>query len=187
MAHADAWEEAPVVVEPTWLRILTTGSKTLNLAAAVIAAGILLAMVGLVMSEIVLRSFFAKSTFMTDILVAYGVAASTFLGLAWTMEKNGMIRVLMVYQWTGPKGRWWFEFIGQVSTIAILSILAWYMWHGLARNFVRNTMSQHTFPIPLWIPDAIFFTGLSLLLFHLLLRLVRLFMFGVPNEREVVI
>ena len=172
--------------DPAWLRPLATLSSWLNVVAAACAAVIVTLMTLLILVEIVLR-FFSRSTFMTDSLVAYGVAASIFLALSWTMEKNGMIRVLMLHHAVPKSVQWIFELFCIVSAIAVNAVLMSYVWRQMAKDFVRGTMSGHYYPIPLWIPNAIFVVGLALLMLHMAVRLCRFFVHGVPNEREVVL
>lgn len=176
----------PPPPDPTWLRPLAALSSALNLVAAIVAGAIIIGMASLIMTEIVLR-FFSRSTFMTDSLVAYGVAASVFLALGWTMEKNGMIRVLMLHHAVPKPVQWLFELFCITSAIGVNAIFMTYLWRQLAKDFTRGTMSGHYHPIPLWIPSAFFFVGLALLMLHLLVRLGRFLAHGVPEEREVVL
>lgn len=179
-------EIAPPPADPNWLRPLAYLSSKLNVIAATCAGVIITLMTLLIIVEIILR-LFSRSTFMTDSLVAYGVATSIFLALGWTMEKNGMIRVLMLHHAVPKPVQWLFELFCIGSAIFVDVVFMTYLWRQLAKDFVRGTMSGHYYPIPLWIPSAIFFVGLALLLLHLVVRLGRFFAHGVPNEREVVL
>lgn len=172
--------------DPRWLAAIAGVSSGLNVAAARVAAGLIVAMVVLIIVEVVLR-LFSRSTFMTDSLVAYGVACVTFLGLGWTMERNGMIRVLMLHHAVAKPVQWVFELLCIISAMGVNAVFMTYLWRQVAKDFVRGTMSGHYYPIPLWIPSAIFLFGLALMMLHFVVRLCRFFVHGVPQEREVVL
>lgn len=83
---ADPQGDRVVPGEPCWLRMIAQTSRMLNRIAAIFAAVLLVLMVLLILTEITLR-FFSMSTFMADALVGRGVAAITFLAMAWTLKK----------------------------------------------------------------------------------------------------
>ena len=169
---ADAVERGPA-----WLRAIGLVSSTLNKIAAGLAAILLALMGGLIIVEIVMR-FFSRSTFMTDVLVGYGVAAITFLALAWTMEEGSMIRISAVTNMLGSRGRYWAEAFATITTGVLVLWLMTFVYRTMSRMWSRGTTSEHYLPIPLWIPEAILLTGLGLLALHLFVRLLRLVVVG---------
>ncbi|MFV0386090.1 TRAP transporter small permease [Paracoccus sp. (in: a-proteobacteria)] len=162
---------------PVWLRAISGLSSALNRIAAGGAAILLVLMVGLILVEIVMR-FFSKSTFMTDVLVGYGVAAITFLAMGWTLEQGSMIRISAVTARLNPVMRLMAEALAVIATGILTIWLMGFVWRTMSRMWVRGTTSEHYLPIPLWIPEAFFFAGLALLVLHLLVRLLRLAVFG---------
>ncbi len=166
---------------PKWVAVIASVSSRLNALAAFVAAVILVAMASLIIIEISLR-FFSMSTYMTDTLVGYGVAAITFLGMAWALEKGTMIRVTVVTQRLPASVRPWVDGVTLVAAIAMLAFLISYQWFILSRDFVRGTTTQNMLPIPLWIPDTIFFVGLMLLALQFVVRL--LLLLTTPYEGE---
>lgn len=164
-------------VEPIWVGWVGTLSSMLNRAAATIAAVLLVLMTVHILVEIVLR-FFSLSTFMADALVGYGVAAITFLAMAWALEKGSMIRIGTVTRHLSPKLQWAFELFAIVSVLFMSYFLVYFQWQTVVRDFVRGTVSQHFLPIPLWIPSAFFLIGLVLISLHMVVRLLRLFTVG---------
>ena len=64
--------------------------------AAYLSAIILVYMVVHILIEIVLRVFFAKSTYVLDEFVAYATASITFLCLAYSLHDDALIRVGML-------------------------------------------------------------------------------------------
>lgn len=179
-------ERAPLRAEPAWLRLLGLASSSLNRAAAIVAAVLLVAMVGLILLEIVLR-YFSRSTFMADALVGHGVAATTFLALGWALEKGTMIRISVLTRRLPPAPRHVAEAFTIVATEALIVGLIYFQWRTVSKLWVRGSVSHHHFPIPLWIPEAIFLVGLALLAIQLLVRLCRLLALGLEREEQLTI
>lgn len=173
---------APAKVQiPKWLSAIAKVSSTLNWIAACVAAILLTLMVGLVLVEIVMR-LFSRSTFMTDVLVGFGVAAITFLALGWTLEQGSMIRITALTQRLNGIPRFIAELFSIVMTISIVTWLMSFVWRSLEKLWSRGTVSEHYMPIPLWIPEIIFLIGLGLLALQLLVRLLRLLSVGLDED-----
>lgn len=170
--------------DPTWLAALARVSSVLNRAAAILAAAVLVAMISLILVEIGLR-LNSRSTHMTDVLVGYGVACITFLAMAWALETSAMIRVGIVRRMAAAPLKWGMEMFSALGTLAIFLLFIVYVFRSMARNFANGTLSQHYLQIPLWIPDAVFFTGLALASLHLLVRVLRLLAVGLVPEPEL--
>ena len=82
---------------PAWLARLTRASQLINLAGVSVAAVLVTMMTGLILLEISLRVF-SLSTQITDVWVAYAVAAVTFLSAPWVLEQNSMLKVAILVQ-----------------------------------------------------------------------------------------
>ena len=172
------------IPEPAWLRLIGGVSSTLNKTAATVAATLLVMMVLLILLEIVLR-YHSRSTFMADALVGHGVAATTFLALGWALERGSMIRISVVTRRLRPSPRFAAEAFTIVATELLILCLMYYQWRTVSKLWIRGSVSQHYFPIPLRIPEAIFFIGLVLLALQLLVRLCRLGVVGVEKDETL--
>ena len=171
---------------PAWLRLFAAASSRLNWAAAATAAVLLVLMVTLILVEIALR-YFSHSTFMADALVGHGVAAITFLAVAWALEKGSMIRISVVTRRLPAKFRYATE-VFSIAGAEILTVgLMVYQWRLVAKLWNRGSVSQHYLPIPLWLPEAIFFVGLALLAIQLLVKFCRLLTDGLEPEEQLAI
>lgn len=159
---------------PTWLRIIVAISSTFNRIAASLAAVLLVMMVGLILVEIGLR-FYSLSTFMADALVGRGVAAITFLALGWTLEQGSMIRIRVVTSRLPDFGRFLASLFSIVAAETLIVWLMYYEGHALTRFWMNGRTTEHHLPIPLWIPEAFFFVGLTLLALQLLVMFLKLF------------
>lgn len=184
MNESDAGTLNPAGIEPGWLRAIAALSSRLNRIAAGVAAVLLVLMVGLILVEIVLR-FFSRSTFMADALVGHGVAAITFLAVGWALEQGSMIRVSVVTSRLGPVT----GFIAEAFSIVLVEILVlgllYFEWRAIAKLWKRGSTTEHYLPIPLWLPEAIFFAGLSLLALQLLVRFCRLLATGRATDTRL--
>lgn len=170
--------------DPAWLSAVAMVSSALNRAAAFVAAALLVAMIGLILVEITLR-LFSLSTHMTDVLVGYGVAFITFLSMAWGLESSAMIRVSMVRRMASPPVKWGMELFSSAGTLALMAYFGFYAFRSMSRNLGNGALSEHYVQISLWIPDAVFFTGLTLVALHLIVRVLRLFAVGLVDEPEL--
>ena len=179
-------EQAPSRTEPAWLRMVSSASSFLNKTAAVAAAVLLVAMVGLILLEIILR-YFSRSTFMADALVGHGVAATTFLAMGWALEKGSMIRISVVTRRLRPMPRFLAEAFTIVATETLVLGLIYFQWKAVSKLWVRGSVSHHHFPIPLWIPELIFLVGLTLLAIQLLVKLCRLLTLGMDKDEQLTI
>ena len=177
MNENDAGVMGSARLEPGWLRSIAWLSSTLNRIAAGLAAVLLVLMVGLILVEIVLR-FFSRSTFMADALVGHGVAAITFLAVGWALEQGSMIRVSVVTSRLGPVAGFMAEAFSVVLAELLVLGLMFFQWRAIAKLWKRGSTSEHYLPIPLWLPEAIFFAGLALLALQLLVRMGRLLATG---------
>ena len=139
---------------------------------AVLAAAILVAMLGLILTEIVLRSAFATSTYVADEFVGYGVAATTFLALGHTLSRGSVLRVGLAVEHLGPRLRRVFEAFAALIGSAVVILLMWFFWIRLARSWTRGSVSSSLAQVPLWIPEAVIFAGLALLLLQLVVHLL---------------
>lgn len=158
-------------------------SSLLNRVAAVIAATLLVLMTLHILVEIGMR-FFGHSTFMADALVGYGVAAITFLALSWALEQGSMIRVSVLTGVLPLRGRRIADAFATLSTLALILFLASHQWAAVSKLFARGSVSQHYLPIPLWIPEGIFLTGLLLLALQLVVRTLRLATGGLTDTDD---
>lgn len=173
-----------VTDDPAWLKAIASISTLLNKCAAVSSATFLVLMTALILLEISMR-LFSTSTYMADVLVGYGVAAITFLAAPWALEEGAMIRVTVLTDKMGARLRWVSEAFALAAAGALTWFLGLYQWLSVAKLFSRGSVSQHFIPIPLWIPEAFFLTGLALILLQIIVRALRLLAVGHAEERAL--
>ena len=169
---------------PAWLRGISAVSSKLNYAGMLIAAALIVMMTGLILVEIGMR-FFSQSTYMTDVLVAYGVAAVTFIAAPWALEEGAMIRVTALTGRLRGRLRRAAEALVLLVSAGIFGFLINYQWNSVAKLWTRGSVSEHHLPIPLWIPEMILLTGLVLLFFQIVVRALHFAVVGLQEERTL--
>lgn len=155
------------------MRAFQTAAFNLSRFAAAFACIVLVAMVGHILYEIVLRYFFASSTFVLDEFVGYGVAACTFLALGYSLEHGSLIRVNLLVARTSGKWRRALEAFCAAMALAVTSLFVWFFWLRVARHWTRGTTSSSIAEVPMWIPEGAILLGLSVFWIQILAYLLR--------------
>lgn len=154
-------------------------SRLLNKLAGVLAMLLIVYMFCHIILEIVLR-LFGLSTFVLDEFVGYAVAAMTFLGLGYSLERGGLIRVNVLLDRLPERYHWLPDLLASASSCWLFSWLSLYWWHTVERSFIRGTTSQSLAETPLWIPQGAVLVGLVLLCLTLAVRSVALVIYRCP-------
>lgn len=144
-------------------------ARGLSVAGAIGAAAGVMLIVGIILLEIVLRTFFASSTFMSDELVGYLVAAVGFLPLGYAFADGAVLRVNLLLSWTEDKPglRSAIELVCVAAAIGVIGLLIWYLGGNVARQFSRGYTSGTMSGIPQWVPTGVMLAGLVIFWFQL--------------------
>ncbi len=139
------------------------------------AVAILLCMTGLILTEIVLRTFFSSSTHMADELVGYGIGAMSFLALGQSLEKGTLIRMNLLLANLDDRGkvRWLIEILCILFGVFSCGMAFWFFTRNVLRNYERGYVSETMAQIPLWLPEAFVSVGLAILLLQFLSHFLR--------------
>jgi len=91
---------------------------------AYLASFLYIALVILILTEIVLRAFFDKSTMIADEYSGYFYLASVFFGLGYTFKQNGHIRITIITSKLNNKAKKYIDiFASTISLAVVLFIL----------------------------------------------------------------
>jgi len=131
--------------------------------ASAISGGILVAMVGFILFEILLRSVFSASTYVLDEFVGYGVAIMTFLSFSAALKSGTFIRVNLLIGNLDGRVRRGLEIVFCAGGSVLFSYLSFYLGRVVLRNFSRGTTSNSIAEVPLWIPQSLMLMGIGLL------------------------
>ena len=157
------------------MRAFQTAVFGLSRLAAGLACLIVVAMVCHILYEIVLRTFFASSTFVLDEFIGYGVAAATFLAIGYSFEHGSLIRVGLLIGRLEGRARRSLEVFCALATLWMTSLLGWYVGLIVWRSWSRGRVSSSIAEVPLWIPELLIFVGIAVFWLQLIAYLVRQF------------
>jgi TRAP-type C4-dicarboxylate transport system permease small subunit len=90
----------------------------------------------------------------TDAYAGYCMAAAAFLALAHTLKRGEHIRVTLILDHAGPRGRHALELWSHVAGLFCAVLLAWFSLRLVWQSFQFNDVSQGTDATPLWIPQS---------------------------------
>ncbi|MBS0335834.1 MAG: TRAP transporter small permease [Proteobacteria bacterium] len=99
-----------------------------------------------------------------DEFAGYCMAASSFLGLAWTLRCNEHIRMTLAIAATKGALRRAFEVFSLAVAVAMTGYFAWWSVAMVWTSYSLGDVSQGLVPISLWIPQSGMALGLVALL-----------------------
>jgi len=108
------------------------------------------------------------------VLAAYGIGYNVLFGytgllsLGHTFQKKALIRVNILTNSIKGLTSQIVEVLCIVFTFFIISFFARYVWRSLTRNFERGTVSPTLTETPIWMVETVFFIGLTIFLFQML-------------------
>ncbi|MBK7765624.1 MAG: TRAP transporter small permease [Sulfuritalea sp.] len=94
----------------------------------------------------------------TDAYAGYCMAASAFLALAHTLKRGEHIRVTLILDHAGRRGRHALEIWSHLAGLLCAVLLAWFATRLAWQSLQFHDISQGTDATPLWIPQ----TGMAL-------------------------
>jgi TRAP-type C4-dicarboxylate transport system permease small subunit len=143
-------------------------------AAAVVAAACLALLALLVLGEVAAVTLTNTSLEVTWEYGAFLMAAAFFLGLPWTLNSGGHVRVQLIQEGLPPRAR---HVVDLAATLAGLVVtvfltvalfkLAWSSWVDGSRTFTPTAT-------PLVVPQGIVTLGAALMALQLVARALRL-------------
>jgi len=152
--------------------------KTLTATARVAgfgASAVLIGIGGLIMYEVILRTFLARSSYMVEEVVGYGMATLCFLALGDSLNRGTLMRVNLLFAWVSrwPAARRGVELVCCASALAVLAVPIWFFWFSVSRNYRDGFRSGTMADVPAWMPEALFLFGMVLFWLQLALYTVQ--------------
>jgi len=137
-------------------------NKRLSTLGASLSALLIVALVILIMIEIIGRSFFDYSTMLADEYSGYFYLAAIFLGLAYTFNEGGHIRISIVTGRLGRSAKRWADIIAGLMTLAILLFALYYSWDFMIESKEMEMLSEGVSETPLYLTQIPIVIGLAL-------------------------
>lgn len=152
----------------------------LYLAAGILAAGFLVAILALMLGLSIGRMVGINIPSGDD-FVSWCMAAMAFLGLAHTLKSGEMIRVGLVVDKLSGWPKRVIEFVCLVIAVAATSYFAYFATKMTYESYLFKDLSQGVVPVPLWIPQLGYCSGLILLAIAFLDELIRVILGKRPS------
>jgi len=125
-----------------------------------------------------LAGFAARSY---DDFAGFAMAASFFLGLAWTMRCGDHIRVSLLLHALKGRARQAMEIACLVVTVFLSGYFAWYTVDMTWTSYQIGDVSQGLVAVPLWIPQLAMALGLVVLAIAVADDLIAALLGGTPS------
>lgn len=107
----------------------------------------------LVVIEIILRSLFSKTLFVTEEYSGYLMAGITFLALSYTLKEKGHIRMTFLHTILSERGKIILDMIAYTIGFIFSIILTYYTFLFFWDSLVSNSRSMQISQTPLAIPQ----------------------------------
>lgn len=137
-------------------------NERLSFWGASLSAILFVALVVLIMVEIIGRSFFDYSTMLADEYSGYFYLAAIFLGLAYTFNEEGHIRISIVTSRLSSSIKRWVDIFAGVMALSILLFALYYSWHFMAESKEMEMLSEGVSETPLYLTQIPLVVGLAL-------------------------
>ena len=153
------------------MRIVNALLDGLIWVGAILACVAIAAMSGTIVLEVVLRTFFASTLYLTEEYSGYMVLAIFALGVAYAREKNALLSVDFLIKQLSGSARKTVDFVYGLVSLAFCVLLDWYVIQLLVKSIERDLTAPTVFRTPLWVPQMLLPIGVTLLCLVMLRKL----------------
>lgn len=143
---------------------LETLSRRLSLVGAYISSLIFILLVGLILIEIVGRSFFDYSTMIADEYSGYFYLAAVFFGLAFTFNEGGHIRINIITSRLSSKGQRLMDIFAGFMSAGVMVFVLVYCWLFMMDSHEMEMVSENVSETPLYLTQIPMPVGIGLFL-----------------------
>ena len=140
-------------------------------ACGVVSGLALVGIVAFVLIQIVARPLGLVVSWSAE-FAGYAMAASSFMGLAYTLNTGGHIRVNLLADRLPTSWQRWLERLCLLMASGIVGFFAWYCVAMTYDSYQFNEMGQGIIAVPLWIPQLWMALGVACLWLALVDNLV---------------
>ncbi|WP_458700481.1 TRAP transporter small permease subunit [Sulfurospirillum sp. 1307] len=144
------------------MRLLEILSDRLSKLGAYIASVIFIMLVGLIMTEIIGRSFFDYSTMLADEYSGYLYLAAVFFGLGYTFSQDGHIRISILTSKLSENGRKKIDFFAGILNSGVLIFALYYSFKFMMDSKEMEMVSENVSETPLWLTQIPMSIGLGI-------------------------
>jgi TRAP-type C4-dicarboxylate transport system permease small subunit len=145
-----------------WLETLNT---KLSKGGAYISSTLFVALVVLVMTEIIGRSFFDYSTMLADEYSGYFYLGAVFFGLAFTFNEEVHIRINIVTSRLSESKQRYIDILAGTLATLILSFALYYSYLFMMDSYEMGMLSENVSETPLYLTQIPIVVGMALFVF----------------------
>lgn len=160
-------------IEPTIEPTAEPKTSLPHLEASIKAIGGmgLIFLVGIIVYEVILRSFFHTSTDAAEEFAGYAVVLLTFFGACLAIRDNMLFQVRVVFKRLPSAAQKTLKLLYLLLSISVCSTLLVQAVKLELSSYSRGNVAPTTTATPLWMPQLILLIGIALLIIFLLERL----------------
>src|SRR5437763_9369561 len=118
------------------------------------AAGFFLVAIAVLTAAQITGRLLGLPAYSFDDFAGFSMAASSFLGLAYTLRSNEHIRMTLVLHHTRPPLRRALEVVCLVAATLLVGLFAWFTSDMAVTSYQLGDVSQGLVPVPLWVPQS---------------------------------
>lgn len=150
------------------VRFIQSLNRWLGLGGATLTSLTLVGLVGLVLTEIIGRSFFNYSTMIADEYSGYLYLTAVFLGLAYGLNHQSHIRITIITSRLGKAANRWIDMAIGVAGMAMMAVVIYYTWLLIEDTKSMDMVSEAVSQTPLYLTQIPMLVGSILLWLALL-------------------
>lgn len=133
--------------EPVWVRAI----DRLNLVFFSVAAAVIVVLMLHMVVDVAGRFLFNKPIPGTlEIVTFWWMPIIVFLSLGWAQQRGEHITVTLLTERLSPAWRRFAESCGDVLSLVVVAILAWYTFEGALKGFEVGQSSIGSVSVPIW-------------------------------------
>jgi TRAP-type mannitol/chloroaromatic compound transport system permease small subunit len=138
-----------------------------------VGGALLLAAATTVSVDVIVRKLFTLSLGGADELSGYAFAIGVAWALPFALLQRANIRIDALYAKLPARIAALLDVVALVALAVFVTVLTRYAWEVVAGSWRLNALSNSALNVPLWIPQGIWFLGLTLFLLTVLLLTLR--------------
>ena len=127
-----------------------------------VLAGIFLVLICVIVTAQIVARQLGTIIPSADEFAGFCLAATSFLGLAYSFRSGSHIRVTLFVQGLRGIGGRIMLVVALATAAAITLVLAWHSIAMVVQNFSRGEVTSGLVPIPLWVPQIGMAAGIAL-------------------------
>jgi TRAP-type C4-dicarboxylate transport system permease small subunit len=140
------------------IETLAVALRRINSGLALVVGLVLLATAGFVVADITLRQL-SHSFGGSDEISGYVMAGVASWGLSYALTELAHVRIDLIRLKLQSRGRAMMDLFAMTVSAAAVSVIAYQAWPVLEKSLLRGSRANTPLETPLWIPQAIWFSG----------------------------